>query len=115
MLDTAKTEPLHGLKDRCGRAKAAADPDEDATHARIHASRCFRTGRASDGAFTGSLRGTVRDGARFMAHFQPFRDAVFEANRKAGRRDTSEAMDFDALMAMAQAATPTARAAQPPG
>ena len=104
LLDTAKTEPLHGLKDRCGRAKAAADPDEDATHARIHASRCFRTGRASDGAFTGSLRGTVRDGARFMAHFQPFRDAVFEANRKAGRRDTSEAMDFDALMAMAQAA-----------
>ena len=39
LLDTAKTEPLHGLKDRCGRAKAAADPDEDATHARIHASR----------------------------------------------------------------------------
>ena len=59
LLDTAKTEPLHGLKDRCGRAKAAADPDEDATHARIHASRCFRTGRASDGAFTGSLRGTA--------------------------------------------------------
>ena len=24
LLDTAKTEPLHGLKDRCGRAKAAA-------------------------------------------------------------------------------------------
>ena len=39
-----------------------------------------------------------------MAHFQPFRDAVFEANRKAGRRDSSEAMDFDALMAMAQTA-----------
>ena len=39
-----------------------------------------------------------------MAHFQPFRDAVFEANRKTGRRDSSEAMDFDALMAMAHTA-----------
>ena len=60
LLDTAKTEPLHGLKDRCGRAKAAADPDEDATHARIHAHRSFRHGRDSEGAFTASVRGTAR-------------------------------------------------------
>ena len=92
------------MKDRCGRAKAAADPDEDTTNARIHAHRSFRHGRDSEGAFTASVRGTAADGARFLAYLQPFRDTIFETNRKAGRRDSSEAMDFDALMAMAQTA-----------
>ena len=106
LLEKARTESLRGLRDACGQAKAAADADEEATHARIHAGRCFRTGRDPDGAFTGSMRGTVGDGAAFMARFQPFRDAVFAANRQAGRRDSSDAMDFDALMAMAAAAHP---------
>jgi uncharacterized protein DUF222/HNH endonuclease len=115
LLETAKSEPLHGLKDRCGRAKAAADADEDATNARIHAARCLRTGRDPEGAFTASMRGTAADGARFLAFLQPFREAIFEANRQAGRRDTSEAMDFDALMAMAGGAQDrTGSPAQPP-
>jgi hypothetical protein len=110
------------LQDACGRAKAAADPDEDATHARIHARRHIRTGRDGDGAFTGSIYGTVRDGNRLLAFLQPFRDQIFEANRRAGRHDPADAMDFDALLAMAAAAhtnrtataTATATTVKPP-
>jgi hypothetical protein len=104
LVDRAKTEPLKDLRDACGRAKAAADPDEEGTRRRLHASRSFQTGRDTDGASTGWFRGPARDHAEFMANLQPFRDQIFKANRAAGRHDTSGQMDYDALMAMARAA-----------
>ena len=104
LLDKARTEPLVGLREACGRAKAAADPDEDATQRRIHRERRLRTGTDAEGAFVGSFRMTTGDGASFMAHFQPFRDAAFKAAREEGRREQAEAYDVDALLAMAASA-----------
>jgi hypothetical protein len=104
LLDKARNSSVNDLRDACARAKAAADPDEEATHARVRQARSFKTGNNVDPAFWGSIYGTTADGADFMAHFQPFRDAVFQRNRDAGIRDTSEQMDFDALMEMARAA-----------
>jgi hypothetical protein len=102
LLDKARNSSVNDLRDACSRAKAAADPDEEATHARVRANRHFKTGNNVDPAFWGSI--STADGADFMAHFQPFRDRVFQRNRDAGIRDTSEQMDFDALMEMARAA-----------
>jgi hypothetical protein len=104
LLDKARNSSVNDLRDACARAKAAADPDEEATHDRVRGNRHFKTGNNVDPAFWGSIYGTTADGADFMAHFQPFRDRVFQRNRDAGIRDTSEQMDFDALMEMARAA-----------
>jgi hypothetical protein len=104
LLKKAKNSSVNDLRDACGRAKAAADADEEATHRRIYKNRSFRSGTNAEGAFWGSMQGTTADGSDFMAHLQPFRDRVFDRNRKAGVRETAEQMDFDALMEMARAA-----------
>jgi hypothetical protein len=43
LLCTASTTNVTELREECLRTKAAADPDRDATHRRIHANRCYRT------------------------------------------------------------------------
>jgi len=68
LLKKAKDHPIDDLRQECGRAKAAADGDEDATHARIHRNRSWRTGTNAEGAFWGSALGTTVDGADFSAH-----------------------------------------------
>jgi hypothetical protein len=104
LLKKAKDHPIDDLRQECSRAKAAADGDDEATHRRVHRNRRFKTGTNTDPAFWGSLYGTTADGADFMAHLQPFRERIFKRNHAAGRHDTSEQMDFDALMEMARAA-----------
>jgi hypothetical protein len=104
LVKKAKNGSINDLRQECSRAKAAADGDEDATHARVHRNRSFKTGNDAEPSFWGSIRGTTIDGAEFMAHFQPFRERLFHRNRKAGIFLTSEQLDFDALMEMARAA-----------
>jgi hypothetical protein len=104
LVDKAGETDLRGLNDECRRVKAAADPDPDATNRRIHNERYFRHGHDSDGAFTGSFRITPQAGAEFMAAFAPFREATFKQARDEGRRESFEAIDADALVAMATAA-----------
>ncbi|MBV9951702.1 MAG: DUF222 domain-containing protein [Acidimicrobiia bacterium] len=113
LLKKAKDHPIDDLRQECSRAKAAADPDEEATHARVHRNRSFRTGNNADPAFWGSIFGTTADGSELMAHFQPFRERVFKRNRDAGIHLTSEQTDFDALMEMARVAHQNV-AGQPP-
>jgi hypothetical protein len=104
LVKKAKNGSIGDLRQECSRAKAAADGDEDATHARVHRNRSFKTGNDAEPSFWGSIRGTTIDGSEFMAHFQPFRERLFHRNRKAGIFLTSEQLDFDALMEMARAA-----------
>jgi hypothetical protein len=104
LLKKAKESSVNDLRDACGRAKAAADDDEEATHRRIHHRRHFRTGTNAEGAFWGSLQGTTAAGSDFIAQLQPFRERIFKRNREAHRHDSAEQMDFDALMEMARAA-----------
>src|SRR5262245_57748830 len=49
-LAAAARKPLGQLKDDCARTKQAADPDPEATHARVHKARRVRFARALDGA-----------------------------------------------------------------
>src|SRR5436190_10373553 len=49
LLDHAARRSLGELKDECQRVKAAADPDPDATHRRLHAERCCRKRKTADG------------------------------------------------------------------
>ena len=79
------------------------DPDPDATNRRIHASRFFRYGYDAEGAFTGSFRVAPQLGARFESLLGPFRDAAHRRARQEGRRESFEALEADALMAMAEA------------
>jgi hypothetical protein len=50
LLAAAKRKPLGQLKDACAQTKRAADPDPEATHARLVAARRVRFSRALDGA-----------------------------------------------------------------
>jgi hypothetical protein len=113
LLKKAKDHPIDDLRHECSRAKAAADGDDEATHRRVHRNRRFTTGTNTDPAFWGSLYGTTADGADFMAHLQPFRERLFQRNRKAGIHLTSEQLDFDALMEMARAAYQNVTGQQP--
>jgi hypothetical protein len=94
------------LRDEVDRVKAAARAaDAEAEHARIHRERAYRTGRRADGSHYLSANGTADAIAAFNARLQPFARAEFDRARLDGRHEPLEAYEFDALMAMAGAAT----------
>jgi hypothetical protein len=97
LLDSAKVEPLGHLRDRSRRAKADADPDREATQARIHAQRRCRRWIDGEGAYNLSLRTTAKAGAELDAALAPFIDAIFKTARQEGRREQAEAYAADAL------------------
>src|SRR5262249_36529391 len=101
LLTTAARTSVRELRDTCARVKAAADPDADARHARIRRERCLRTFTDHDGAWNLHARGPVDAGARVMAALGPLIDEVFAAARVDGRRESSDAYAFDALVALA--------------
>jgi hypothetical protein len=65
LLDSATRSSLGELRDHCARAKAAADPDPDATHRRIHDARRLRRFRDAEGAWNLVARGTTDAGAQW--------------------------------------------------
>jgi hypothetical protein len=110
LLGVAAATNLTELRDACVRARAAADPDRDATHARMHAERCVRTFVDAEGAWNLHARGTPEFGARFEAALEPIIDGLYPKARADGRREPWAAYAFDALMTLAQRdATPAPR------
>jgi hypothetical protein len=97
LLDTARVSPLAGLRDEARRAKAAADPDPEATQARLHAGRHLRRWTDGEGAYNLALRTTARAGADIDAALGPVVDRVFAEARRAGRDEPVEAYAADAL------------------
>ena len=104
LLDAAAEESLSGLRDKCGRVKAAADRDPEATNRRIHAERYLRYGKGTDGAVNGSFRLTPQAGAKLDAFLQPFIQAQARKAKAERRRDTLDQLSADAFVAMAEAA-----------
>ena len=104
LLDAAAEESLGGLRDKCGRVKAAADRDPDATNRRIHTERYLRYGKGTDGAVNGSFRLTPQAGAKLDAFLQPFIQAQARKAKAERRRDTLDQLSADAFVAMAEAA-----------
>jgi hypothetical protein len=97
LVNAAKTSSLRELRDDCQRVKAAADPDRETTHARIHAGRHLRTFTDAEGAWNLHARGTVAAGARIEAALKPHIEAQFDKARTEERRESFEAYAFDAL------------------
>ena len=85
-------------RDECARTRAAADPDPEATHRRIHRNRYLRSRTDTEGAWRLEARGTRADGARVMAALRHTADRIFRSARAEGRREPSEAYMFDALL-----------------
>jgi len=125
LVELAGRVSLKELRDECARVRAAADPDPDATHRRIHEQRRLRRWTDAEGAWCLSARGTAQQGAAFNTALDPIIDEIFAAARAAGRREPYEAYAFDALMTMADracgrdpdagAATGPAQVPQPTG
>lgn len=117
LLDTARTGTLKQLRDDALRAKAAADPDPDVTHERIHRDRFVRRWTDPDGAWCLRARGPAEAGAVLNTVLEPLIDEIFRTARRDDRRESREAYSFDALLALASGATvnavPTAPGTEP--
>lgn len=107
LLDTAATHGLKDLKDACARTKAAADPDRQARMARIHRERHLREWTDAGGGWNLHVRNTPEIGALFGAVLAPYRQRVFDENRRAGRREPTEAYAADAFVDLIRAAAAT--------
>jgi hypothetical protein len=105
LLDAAGRDSVKNLKDECGRQKAAADPDPDARHRRLHRERKCRSWTSSEGAWNLAARGTVDAGAEFRQALDRLIDERFTAARRAGLRESRDAYAFDALLELARRAT----------
>jgi 5-methylcytosine-specific restriction endonuclease McrA len=104
LLDSAKRDGVRGLKDQCARVRAAACTDEAARYQAIHEARSLRHWRDVDGTGRIDMRGPADATARVMAALQPYERDLFRASRDAGRRERSDALAFDALVALTSSA-----------
>ena len=93
---------LAELREECARVRAAADPDPDATHRRIHAARRLRHFTDPEGGWNLTARGTAQAGAAFLTVLTALTDAIFRQARRQGRCEPPEAYAFDALMQLAE-------------
>jgi hypothetical protein len=104
LLEEAAKGDTRGLRDRCGRVKAAADPDPEATRRRLHRERYLRYGKTADGSLAGSFKLAPQAGAELDALVGPFVKAQAQRAKADGRLDTLDQLSADALVAMARAA-----------
>jgi hypothetical protein len=102
LIDTATSANLYELRDEARRAKAAADPDPEATYRRIHAERRCSRHTDSEGAWNLSARGTADQGAIVNAALDPIIDEIFRASRRRGQRAERDTYAFDALVELAR-------------
>src|SRR4051812_41940361 len=107
LLGVAARGSLSELREECARATAAADPDPEATERRIHARRCLRRYRDSEGAEHLHATGTKRDMAKVDTALRALIDERFNQARTDGEREPFEAYGFDALVALAERNGPT--------
>jgi hypothetical protein len=104
LLDCAKRTSLSELRDECARTKAAADPDPEATHRRIHAERFARKRSCADGAGEVIYHSTNDEIAEFWKMVQHFGDQAFREARTEGRVEGHQAYLADGMLGMARAA-----------
>jgi hypothetical protein len=106
LLGKARQGSLRELRDECDRVKAAADDDAEELRKRIHDERLMRRVSHADGSAGVVLRGNPEDVARLYAAIAPKREELFATARREGRRERSEALDYDALLATLDAKAP---------
>jgi Domain of unknown function (DUF222) len=111
LLEAAGAGTLGDLREKASRAKAAADPDPDATHRRIHRERRLRRWTDAEGGWNIQGRSTPDAGALINAALDPIIDEVFRTARREGRHEPRDAYAFDALLELARRAR--SRASEP--
>jgi hypothetical protein len=100
LLQQAERGSLGELRDACRRTLAAADPDPEATRARIHRARNLRTWTDADGTARLSASGPADVVGRMVAAIDHQADRVFRERRAEGSCEPLEAYRFDALEAL---------------
>jgi hypothetical protein len=100
LLALAKTAPLGRLKQESVRAKTAVDGD--ARHDRIHKERSAREYTDDEGVWHFHAHGTITDGQRFRAAWEPVVDRTFKHAYRQGRREPRDAYAFDAFIALTE-------------
>ncbi len=92
LLAFAATTNVTELREECLRTRADADVDREATHRRIHASRCLRVYTDGEGGRNLAVRGTPEQVARIELALEPMIDDLFERARKAGQPEPRRRM-----------------------
>ena len=101
LLARAQYDGVRGLRNECARVKAAACTDAHARYDRVHAARSLRSWTDADGAGRIDIRGPVDLTTRVLKRLVPFEKELFRQAGKEGRRESSDALAFDALIAWA--------------
>ncbi|MEX2294140.1 MAG: DUF222 domain-containing protein [Acidimicrobiales bacterium] len=100
LLRSAKGKGLRELQDECRAIRTHADPDPDATRARIHAKRTYRTWTDPDGTGHLHLSGPSDVIARVDNAVRHRCERLFRDARRDGRREPTDAYAFDAATAL---------------
>jgi hypothetical protein len=96
LLRSAKGKGLRELQDECRATRTNADADPEATRARIHAKRTYRTWTDADGTGHLHLSGASDVIARLDNAVRHRCDRIFRGARCDGRREPTDAYAFDA-------------------
>src|SRR5438552_900516 len=98
LVSAAKKGSVAELGRLAARVKAHAEPDPEARHRAVHASRHLRTYTDAEGAWNMSVRHTPDTGAKIMGALAPLIDRAFRAARAQGRAEPVTAYAADALV-----------------
>ena len=98
LVSAAKKGSVAELGRLAARVKAQAEPDPEARHRAVHASRHLRTYTDAEGAWNMSVRHTPDTGAKIMGALAPLIDRAFRAARAQGRAEPVTAYAADALV-----------------
>ena len=96
LLQSAKGKGLRELQDECRATRSNADPDPEATRARIHAKRSYRLWTDSGGTGHLHLTGPSDVIARMDNAVRHRSERIFRDARRDGRREPADAYAFDA-------------------
>ncbi len=106
LLQQASHTSLQELTDTVAKVKAAAsDPEE--RRRRLHARRCLRRWSDVEGALQVRLVGHPEDGVTLWKAIEPIRRRLIILRRGVQENEVLPALDYDALMILASAATGT--------
>ncbi len=102
LIKKAKKANLQELREEAAKAKAAADPSPEATHARLHRERRVSAFTDAEGARNVRIRGPVDSASVIQAELDRLTDQIFRERGKAGSTECRDAYAYDAAVEMAR-------------